>query len=152
MTTLRSTRTAFRVAAAATGIAVMALIASPVASARTDGSDAAGTVAGCPVGAFCIYPGATWNNGHPEYVFYSYGAHNIYNEIGTRWTYNNQYPDGGIPPTVAYCYGSNGTGGAQFANNYLGASSFDATPINSIELIKPSGGGDSISVCPLGPR
>ncbi|URM95587.1 hypothetical protein LUW76_15320 [Actinomadura madurae] len=47
---------------------------------------------------------------------------------------------------MAYCYGYNGTGGAQFANDYLGESGFDATPINSIEIIKYAGGG-TIEVC-----
>ncbi|WP_021591835.1 MULTISPECIES: hypothetical protein [Actinomadura] len=40
----------------------------------------------------------------------------------------------------------NETGGAQFANDYLGESGFDATPINSIEIIKYAGGG-TIEVC-----
>jgi hypothetical protein len=112
-------------------------------------AQAAGSVHGCPRGAFCIYPGTGWNNDRPEYVFTSYGAHNLYNEIGWRTTYNNQYADpaGTYPPTVGYCYGYNGTGGAQFANDYLGAGSFNATPINSIELIRYVGGGASIHVC-----
>jgi hypothetical protein len=131
-------------------LATLVGLAATVGAVQTAtvASAQAATVHGCPSGAFCIYPGADWNQDRPEYVFFSYGAHNIYNEYGWHNTYNNQYedPPGTYPPSVAYCYGPNGTGGAQFANNYLGEGGFDATPINSIEIIKYNGGG-TIDVC-----
>lgn len=84
---------------------------------------------GCPSGAVCIYPNATWNGGDPEHVYWSYGAHNLYNEYGVHRIYNNQTGDA----TMRTCTGYNGTG----CQGYLPAGWLidkDLTPINSITL------------------
>ncbi|HLS62892.1 MAG TPA: hypothetical protein VK060_05925 [Ruania sp.] len=49
---------------------------------------------GCPLGAVCVYPDASWNGGNPTYAFYSYGAHKIYNQYGKHRVFNNQYGEG----------------------------------------------------------
>ncbi|MBE1877344.1 hypothetical protein [Myceligenerans pegani] len=87
-------------------------------------------VHGCPSGAFCIYPNASWNGGNPEYVFWSRGGHNIYNEYGQRRAFNNQTDNWG----GALCYGSNGTGGYRVAFRPGIYVDLDITPINSADL------------------
>lgn len=84
---------------------------------------------GCPEGAVCIYEGASWNGGHPEHVYWSYGAHNLDNEVGVHRILNNQ--TGGA--TMRTCTGYNGTGcqGYLHPNTYIDK---DLTPINSITL------------------
>lgn len=119
-------RRVFR-AAAATVFAVGALTGISATSAQ---ASATAATEGCPYGAVCIYPqNAGWNGGHPSLFFYSYGAHNLSNQLGTHRIYNNQ--SGGA--TMRTCTGYNGTGcqGYLPANNYLDK---NLTPINSITL------------------
>lgn len=88
------------------------------------------TVQGCPSGAVCVYPqNAGWNGGHPSLFFYSYGAHNLSNQVGTHRIFNNQ--TGGA--TTRTCTGYDGAGcqGYLLAGNYIDK---DMTPINSITL------------------
>lgn len=94
-------------------------------------AEAAGTIHGCPSGAVCLYPGSGWNSDRPTYIFYSYGAHKIYNQTGFKRLYNNQ--TGGA--TARNCYDAAGTncGGYQKAGTYY---DYNYTPYNSIRLVK----------------
>jgi hypothetical protein len=50
-----------------------------------------GEYEGCPYGAVCIYPrDKGWNNGKPSNVYWSYGVHKLYNQIGNHYVFNNQ--------------------------------------------------------------
>ena|SRR5437588_7095751 len=113
-------------AAVAVALSAGALTAVGVTSAQ-----AAGTAEGCPSGAVCIYPqDAGWNGGHPSLFFYSYGAHNLSNQYGHHYVFNNQ--TGGAK--MRSCTGYNGTG---CGSGYLPAGTYDnpdLTPINSITL------------------
>jgi len=84
---------------------------------------------GCPVGAVCIYPNASWNYARPSHVYWSYGYHNLRNQYGVHRIYNNQ--TGGA--TMRTCLGYNGTR----CEGYLPAGRYidkNLTPINSITL------------------
>ncbi|UIJ34318.1 hypothetical protein [Allobranchiibius sp. GilTou73] len=96
---------------------------------------AGGTYEGCPYGAVCIYPqNAGWNGGHPEAggVYWSYGAHNLSNQYGNHYVFNNQY--GGA--RMAFNYGYNGTHRRSTMNAYTYVD-LDLYPINSITLLRP---------------
>lgn len=84
---------------------------------------------GCPTGAVCIYPDASWNGGNPTYVFYSYGVHRIYDQYGHHRVYNNQYGSA----YVSLCGGSNGTNcdPGLVPGAYIDE---DLDPFNSVEL------------------
>ncbi|MEU6864559.1 hypothetical protein ABZ924_14970 [Streptomyces sp. NPDC046876] len=88
--------------------------------------------AGCPDGAVCIYPQNQNPAVAPSQIFYSYGAHKLFDQYGNHWVLNNQY--GGA--TASLCTGSNGTGCggpiAQGTGVYA-----DLGPINSITLNRP---------------
>ncbi|MBZ2195533.1 hypothetical protein [Occultella gossypii] len=86
---------------------------------------------GCPSGAVCVYPGTDWNGGNPTYVFYSYGAHKIYNQYGVHRVYNNQTGGAG----ASMCSATNGTlcGSELYAGSYRDVY---LTPINSIRLFE----------------
>ncbi|MEU6925948.1 hypothetical protein [Streptomyces sp. NPDC046631] len=92
---------------------------------------AAATIHGCPSGAVCLYPNGSRANDKPTYIFYSYGAHKIYNQLGTKRIYNHQ--TGGA--TARNCYDAAGTncGGYQQVNTYA---DYNYTPYNSIRLVK----------------
>jgi hypothetical protein len=84
---------------------------------------------GCPSGAACVYPSAGWNGDRPSLVFWSYGAHNLSNQIGRKRLLNNQV-DGAVART---CTGYDGKG----CQGDLKPPTFidvDLTPINSIVL------------------
>jgi hypothetical protein len=112
-------------------LAVAAVAAGTVAGTMTVATpaQAAGTYAGCPYGAVCVYPGAGWNGGHPTYVFYSRGPHLIYNQYGVHRVFNNQY--GGWQSYL--CKNSNGTNCPWFDDQYE-YTDYNLTPINSILL------------------
>jgi hypothetical protein len=121
---LRPFRKAGRAAALAVAAACVATL-GPATSARADSADY-----GCPFGAVCIYP--TWDPAasDPEYVFWSYGPHNLSNLYGHHAILNNQSGDA----AAFACYGYNGTnceGGGFLANTW---SAPDFTPYNSIVL------------------
>ena len=81
---------------AALAFAITAIIAvAPMAHADAD-STIAPSGTGCPSGAVCIYPDDSWNGGNPTYVFWSYGAHQIYNQYGEHRVYNNQTGGAGV--------------------------------------------------------
>jgi hypothetical protein len=104
----------------------------------------AATVHGCPHGAVCIYPqNAGWNNDHPSVTMYSYGAHNLSNQIGNHYVLNNQYDDGGFPVIAVLCYGYNGTNCDDNLTIYqwdrstargVSWNNYNLTPINSVIL------------------
>ncbi|MFJ8351737.1 hypothetical protein ACIQ9J_36430 [Streptomyces sp. NPDC094153] len=124
MRQVRSTIT--KTAIVATALAAGAVLAfGGTANAAT----AAATIHGCPSGAVCLYPGPSWSNDNPTYIFYSYGAHKIYNQFGMKRFYNNQ--TGGA--IARNCYDADGKncGGIQRAGTYY---DYDYTPYNSILL------------------
>ena len=84
---------------------------------------------GCPSGAVCIYPSDSWANGNPTYVFYSYGAHQIYNQYGEHRVFNNQ--TGG-----AYALLSPSSDGSEWGPVVQAGhwSDINLTPINSVDL------------------
>lgn len=117
--------------AAALAFGVAALTATTATGAQA--AQAAGTVHGCPSGAFCIYPqDAGWNGDRPSHAFYSYGAHNLSGQVGNHIIFNNQ--TGGA--WARTCTGYNGTGDCQGwmapGDNFVK----DLTPINSILLVR----------------
>lgn len=92
------------------------------------------TYQGCPSGAVCVYPNASWNGGHPSLVLWSYGLHKISGQYGTKRFLNNQYGHA----DAWICKGHNGSHGTwcnyQWAQTY---GDYNFTPINYIEL-RPS--------------
>ncbi len=126
---------------AALGIAV---VAATVGLGVQTPANATTTVHGCPSGAFCIYPqNAGWNNNKPSYEFFSYGAHNLSNQVGHHYVLNNQYNDPqGNPVTADLFTGYNGTGVDsatyyQYSRSTAEGVSWgnpDLTPINSVVL------------------
>ncbi|MCW2755873.1 MAG: hypothetical protein JWQ32_3284 [Marmoricola sp.] len=96
-----------------------------------------------------MYPqNAGWNNDRPSLEFWSYGAHNLSNQVGRHYVLNNQYDwqdpsgQGWIAAKVAGATGYNGGGTwAWTLMNYLHQSAsypawgnVDLTPINSLDL------------------
>lgn len=92
-----------------------------------------GLVTGCPSGAVCVYPDTDWNGGNPSYVFWSYGAHQIYNEYDWGRVYNNQW---GYIATAYICDDSYGEDCDYRvpAGHYMDV---NLSPINSIDLTEP---------------
>ena len=112
----------------ATALAVAAACVATLGSTTLAHADA--TTYGCPSGAVCIYPTGDPATSDPEYVFWSYGPHNLSNLYGHHAIFNNQYGDA----DALACYGYNGTnceGGGFLANTW---SAPDFTPYNSIVL------------------
>lgn len=106
-------------------------------------AEAAGAVHGCPSGAFCIYPqNAGWNGDRPSLEFFSYGPHNLSNQVGNHYVLNNQYDDGGFPVIAILCKGYNGSGDEvatyyQYSRSTKQGVSWgnpNLTPVNSILL------------------
>jgi hypothetical protein len=92
------------------------------------------TVYGCPSGAVCIYGEGVYppNNPNPTNVYYSYGAHPLYNQYGYHYVLNNQY--GGA--SASLCKTSSGTDCPYtIPQDYWG--NYYLTPINSITLNRP---------------
>uniref|UniRef100_A0AAU2JJJ7 Peptidase inhibitor family I36 n=1 Tax=Streptomyces sp. NBC_00049 TaxID=2903617 RepID=A0AAU2JJJ7_9ACTN len=85
--------------------------------------------AGCPDGAVCIYPQNQNPAVKPTHVFYSYGAHNLSNQVGNHWVLNNQY--GGATANLCAQYNGGGCGGSIAAKTGVYA---NLTPVNSIRL------------------
>lgn len=90
----------------------------------------------CPDGAVCIYPEGrdpqTDPSVNPTDVFWSYGAHNLRNQVGHHWVYNNQ--TGGATANLCTQYNGGGCGDAIPAGVAVYA---DLTPINSVRLNRP---------------
>ena len=124
---VRSTLT--RTAAATAALAGAALLSLGVSAGTAQAAPGASTYEGCPAGYVCLYPDASWNGGHPSYMWYTYGAHNLSNQFGYHRFFNNQ--TGGA--IARNCTGYNGTGcqGIQAAGTYY---DYDYTPYNSVLL------------------
>lgn len=120
---------AYAFAAAALSTSVVGAASGTAHAGVSSGANTADTWQGCPEGAVCIYTGDSWNGGNPEHIYWSYGAHKLYDEYGKNRVYNNQTGDA----TVSFCTGSDGTncGSTIHADHYGGR---DLTPINSIRL------------------
>lgn len=88
-----------------------------------------GVDTGCPYGAVCIYPDASWNGGNPSHVFWSEGAHQFYDQYGTHRVYNNQYGQ-------AYAALSESSDGSSWYDALKTGEYVDTnmTPYNSIRL------------------
>lgn len=117
------------------GAAALAIATAAVAAAGTGSAHASDKPAyNCPGGAVCIYPqNADYKTSTPTTVFYSYGAHNLSNQVGNHYVMNNQY---GGNATADLCYGYNGVDCLDsLGQNVTGW--FDLTPINSIVLNRP---------------
>lgn len=121
-----------RAAGHAGAIAALALGATAAATgtAQADATDGAAQrgYEGCPHGAACIYPDASWN-ADPEHVYWTYGAHPLHNEFGVHRVLNNQ-TDGA---TVRLCKGADGTDCGAPGDEFT-FGDFDLTPYNSIRL------------------
>ena len=109
-----------------TTASVAAVMLAGAGVAMTGTAAAGGTYAGCPYGAVCIYPGASFSGTPLKY--YSYGVHRLYNQYGVHRVFNNQY-GGAIMRT---CTGiGTGCGSALAMYTYRDQ---NLTPINSIVL------------------
>jgi hypothetical protein len=89
---------------------------------------------GCPSGAVCIYGQGVdpADYPHPTNIYYSYGAHNLSNQLGYHWVLNNQY--GGASASLCKSYG--GGNCVETIPQDHGVYR-DLTPINSITLNRP---------------
>jgi hypothetical protein len=116
---------------AITGMLATILLAAGLTLVGTTTAYAEGTYAGCPYGAVCVYPNASWNNGHPSLVFWSYGPHNLSNQVGLKRVFNNQY--GGAHAYLCWQY--NG-GECDYPIEMYSYVDYDLTPINSIMLTR----------------
>lgn len=115
-------------------MAALPLIAGAALFSAAPNASAAGTYKGCPYGAVCIYPqNAGWNGGHPERggVYFSYGAHNLSNQFGNHYVFNNQY--GGASVTLNKGYNGRSP---YFDINQFTYCPCNLTPTNSITLIR----------------
>lgn len=86
---------------------------------------------GCPSGAVCVYSEDGWYNADPEHIYTAYGAHELHNEFGGHYVFNNQHSQA----TFTLCADKQGkdcrppweSGHALLA---------DLTPVNSIKLAR----------------
>lgn len=120
--------------------AVLTAVLSASSAGLMGVSTASADTNGCASGDACIYAGADW--GTPTNTYYTYGSHNLSNQVGTHRVFNNQ-TDGA---TLQLCTGYNGSGcGTAHAPGWSG--DVNLTPINSIVLSPAgSGGGGGSSV------
>lgn len=113
-------------------VIVSALAAGALATAGP--AEAGSSFYGCPAGAVCIYNGSTPDTGiEPGGVYWSYGAHNLYNQNGYHAVINNQ--TGGA--WLTFCGGSNGRGQwleSEAPNTAYPPYAAYLTPVNSIIL------------------
>lgn len=121
-------RTMFKAAAA------LALAAAAVTTLGVTGASADDTPwAGCPSGAVCIYAQNVKDGiSTPTDVFWSYGAHNLSNQVGMHWVLNNQ--TGGAHAHL--CRGYDGTDCTKDILQDTGVYT-DLTPIDSVTLDRP---------------
>lgn len=126
-------KTTAAVALAAGATMAVTLPTAQAASTATSGTQqATAAYQGCPSGAVCIYPNASWNGGRPSHVFYSYGGHNLSNQYGVHRVFNNQ--TGGA--TASFCWKYNGQDCRSWIPSWY-YTDIDLTPINSIRLNRP---------------
>lgn len=113
------------------GAAALAMAAAAVTGFGTVNAQAVDAWDGCPAGAVCIYPQDAPATA-PTDVFWSYGAHNLSNEVGWHWVLNNQ--TGGAHAHL--CSGYNGVGCGYDIAAQAGVHA-DLTPVDSITLDRP---------------
>lgn len=115
---------------AAIGAMAAGAVAGATATASAEQVDPAGTVPeGCPSGAVCLYNPEGFRTGHPEHVYWAYGAHGLTDEYGPHHIYNNQHSGA----TVQLCTGVGGTGcGPKLPPGHHDV--VDLTPINALKL------------------
>lgn len=90
-----------------------------------------GDYAGCKLGYVCMYQNeADWNAGKPSHRCYEYGAHNLNNQYGKKWVFNNQHSGA----KARLCFGYNGANCTGLIINSYTVGVADITPINSIKL------------------
>ncbi|MFF4079197.1 hypothetical protein ACIO87_23450 [Streptomyces sp. NPDC087218] len=128
---MRKVRNAITRTVAAAAVLAAGSVLTLGGSAAAAEAGAAATIHGCPSGAVCLYPNGSWANDKPTYIFYSYGAHKIYNQYGIKRIYNHQ--TGGATARNCYDAAGNNCGGYQKADTYA---DYDYTPYNSIRLVK----------------
>lgn len=123
------------------GVALSAVLTGAVAIGAP--AHAAGTVHGCAYGYVCVYPqGKGWNGDVPSLRFYTYGGHNLSDQVGNHYVLNNQQNAiaifcssyGGCASDgnhqiggLAWTWEESHTQGESWANVNL-------TPVNSIDL------------------
>ncbi|MFD4871838.1 MULTISPECIES: hypothetical protein [unclassified Streptomyces] len=114
-------------ATAATAVVAMSGVAAAAPASNS-------TQFGCPSGAVCIYGQGVYppDNPHPTNVYYSYGAHNLSNQLGYHYVINNQY--GGASASLCKNYGGTNCVLTLAQDYYV---NYDLTPINSITLNRP---------------
>ncbi len=115
------------------GVAALATAATAVVAmcGAAQARPAEGDWNGCPYGAVCIW-GQDRNpylDPHPTNVYWSYGAHNLSNQYGDHYVFNNQYGGAGM----SLCTGYNGVG-CHVALEGQEIGSFNLTPYNSLTL------------------
>ncbi|MCQ9181359.1 hypothetical protein KMT30_20375 [Streptomyces sp. IBSBF 2953] len=88
--------------------------------------------AGCPSGAVCVYPQNQSPAQSPSAVYWTYGAHDLSNQVGRHWVLNNQ--TGGASAELCLNYGGTNCNSTIAARNGVYA---DLTPVNSIKLNRP---------------
>lgn len=134
---MRNITKSLAAAGLAAGSLALLTVGAPAAQASEPNSKPTAAVAGgeyegCPYGAVCIYPrDKGWNNGKPSNVYWSYGVHKLYNQVGNHYVFNNQSGGAG----VWLCKGSNGTSCVDHIAAYTFGNK-NLTPINSIKLVK----------------
>lgn len=120
--------------AVAVGTAAAAVLTVGAAHAAPAGAATpAGSWAGCPDGAVCVYPENQNPAVSPSLTLWSYGAHNLSGEYGFHYVLNNQY--GGAHAEL--CTGYNGTGTCYDDMAPQAGWYANLTPVNSIVLYQP---------------
>lgn len=88
------------------------------------------TVEGCKAGYVCIYPGQSWNGGHPSLTYYTYGNHNLSDVTGYHYLLDNQ--TGGAWDFECSKY--NGAGSTLDYGEAVSSADIYFTPVNSVRL------------------
>jgi hypothetical protein len=118
-------RTAQKIAVTVAGAALVFGTTTATAQAEP------GTVHGCKLGYFCIYPrDAGWNGDVPSNTYYRYGPYQLKDQIGFHYLFNNQTG----PATVLICTDWNGRTCPQYMPPGPFEAAMDLGPINSIRL------------------
>ncbi|MEU0119436.1 hypothetical protein ABZ137_38595 [Streptomyces bobili] len=112
----------------ATALAFATVTATVVATATAQAKPT-DTWAGCPYGAVCIYPQNQNPAVSPSHIYWTYGAHNLSNQVGNHWVLNNQYDGAVVELCLSYnandCTSSIPEGHGEYR---------DLGPINSLHL------------------